>query len=792
MSEESELELIKYLADQGIGKLSVEAKLGRKMTPDELMSYRSVAADRQLRIAMKKARGPKSVAERVREHVAKANDVGDSPLIPRHPRLKERCRYDLEAFGWYYCRRILRHRASKIIRDGLIRKIQDAILHGGQFVVEYGRGAGKTTWCVHIAIVWAILYGHRRYPVIVSATGKLAKKNLKAIKKLLSRGDEILADFPEIAYPIRRLGDVSQRSSSQTFHGQATDIEWASDQIVLPTLRDSTGAVLGPGCGAIVGSVGVKGAVRGANESGQRPDFIVFDDPQTRKIARSPKSVEEVISYIHEDALGLAGQDSTMSAFVTITPQVFGDVATELASESRHAEWSVSIEPFVRKVCPNWDTLVADFVAAYVEDAANHDFARTRSRAWYVENRKAFESVEVLDPLQFDQKREEDAVHHILNLRARLGERSFNAEIMMEVADVSSELTITADLVATRLNGAPRCTLPPGTSEAVAFVDVNVAKGTGLSWGVLACGVGRVTSIVAYGRYPERGSLLPPGGASETEKMKIVANAVHKVARTLTSLPLRNAANERVELTAVGFDIGYQPKAVTRALAVIRKRGFRVGEAVIPCSVPLIGVKGFGWKNYKTQQKNILRRGDHIYATRLKGSKEQYLAEMAPYWREIMQSSFLETPLMPGSCSLYGFSGVEHFEVANEITAEKLVKKYTVEKGGQIETGWDWVATRSNHYCDVFTGCFVLASWYKLYDALPAVVDAAAHYGEVSVGGHLYRKVVPIEHQDDLFDPNKNAALAKNLYGDKAPIIPAKKVINRKPVYKFKRGRWRK
>ena len=140
----TDIEQIRALAAQGIGRYGVEATIGRKMTPDELMAFRKAETVRKLRIAQKKAQGPKSVAERVAAHVARHNDVGEFDVRPRHPRLKEACRYDLEKFMWYYCRRVLKHRPPKLIRDGLIHDVQETILHGGQAVKQHGRGVDES------------------------------------------------------------------------------------------------------------------------------------------------------------------------------------------------------------------------------------------------------------------------------------------------------------------------------------------------------------------------------------------------------------------------------------------------------------------------------------------------------------------------------------------------------------------------------------------------------------------------------------------------------------------------
>ena len=772
------LEQIRALALQGVSRRNAEATIGHPFGAEELQAYRAAATVRQLRIAAKKAQGPKSGADRVADHVASRNDVGEIPP-PRHPRLKERCKYDLELFGWYYCRPLLRHRASPDIRDGLIRDAEECILNGGQSAELYARGGGKTTWICEIAAIWALLYGHRRFVVTIGASLKAAKKNLKTIRRHLARSPEILADFPAIAIPIRHLGGVAQRCASQTYHGQATDIEWGTDQITLPTLRfqrrdaetqsaqssfdGASGAgsgaapqlsptlrtprlcasalnntdILDPACGGILAVTGVGGAIRGANEGGQRPDMLLFDDPQTRKAAASPKLVEGILEYIHSDALGLAGHDSTISAFLTITPQRFGDVATEISSQAKYPEWSVKVQPFIKTLPPNWDQLVQLFCEQYAQDAAAKDYTRKLSTAWYKENAALFEKMETIDPEQYDHGREIDVNHHLLNLRAKMGRAAFDAEIMMHVVDSASEIQIDADRVSSSLNGAPRGICPPGTDTVVGFCDINIKAGAGLSWALVAFGPQRVGAVIDYGRYPADGSPLVPPNSSDLVRNRRVAAAIREIVQLIAGRRIRDARNRAVRIRALGFDRGWLPDVVHRTLYVIRKR--------IPVGFPLVAMRGFPWNKFGTRKADMLRRGDHIFATRSRFG--EYLAFMAPYWREIMQGGYLETPLMPGSLSLFGRDAAEHYRFAQEVCAEKLVRKYQAYSGRETTTAWDWMTTGPEHFCDASTGCFALASWFRAYDALSVTIDGAA------LG-------VKEPHQDDLFDPIKNSALA--------------------------------
>ena len=730
------LEQLRALAMQGIGRLNAEATIGRRMTAEELAEFRKAQTVKALRDrAAKEKKRAASSADRVAKFVASRNEVGEIPA-PKHPRLRERCRYDLEAFGWYYCRALLEHRASADIREGLIKDVQSCILNGGQTAELFARGGGKTTWVDEIAPIWAMLYGHRRFPVIIGASLKAAKKNLKTVKRLLSRSPELLADFPAVVIPIRALGGVSQRAAAQTYHGRATDIEWGTDQITLPTLRDNSGQLLDAGCGSILAVTGVGGAIRGTNEGGLRPDMLLIDDPQTRKIAASPKMVQGVLEYIQSDALPLAGHSTSIAAFLTITPQRFGDVATEISSSEKFQEWAKKVQPFVKQLPPEWEKLVALFCAEYAVDAAAKDYRRTRSTAWYKENRALFEKMETIDAEQYDHAREVDVCHHVLNLRAKLGKTAFDAEIMMKVVDAASEIKIDADRVASALNGRERGLLPIGTDTVVGFCDINIQAGAGLSWVLVAFGPRRTAAVIDYGRYPADGSPLVPPNSSDLLRNRRVAAGVREIVRMIATRRLRDHKNRAVRVRALGFDRGWLPDVLHRTLYVIRKR--------IPVGFPIVAMRGFPWNKFGMRKEDILRRGDHVFATRSRYG--EYLAFMAPYWREVMQSGFLETPLQEGSLSLFGKDAGAHFQYATEVCAEKLVRKYQAYGGKETTTAWDWMTTGQEHFCDATTGAFALASWFRAYDALSQTIDAAA------LG-------VRQPHQDDLFDPMRNSAL---------------------------------
>lgn len=736
------LEQIRALAAQGIGRKAVEATIGRAMSADELDAWRKADTVRRLKIAAKKAKGPASGADRVAKHVSERNEVGEIPP-PRHPRLKERCRYDLELFGWMYFRPFLKHRASADIRDTLIRDAQNCALSGGMTAELIARGGGKTTWIDIILPAWAVLYGHRSFPVTFGASMKAAKKNLKSVKRHFARSPEILADFPAIAIPIRQLGGIAQRCASQTYHGRPTDVEWGSDQITLPMLRDDSGQPLDAGCGAILAATGIGGAIRGANEGGKRPDMVLIDDPQTRKAAASLKMVQGILEYIHSDALALAGHDTTVAAFLTITPQRYGDVATEISTNPTYASnWSIKVQPFIKSFPPNWDEISKLFSVEYAKDAAAKDFTCSRSTAWYRENAALFEKMETIDPEQYDHAREIDVNHHLLNLRAKMGVAAFNAEILMRVQDKESALDIDEETVYTAINGYPRGVCPPETETVCGFCDVNIQAGAGLSWVLVAFARQRVAAIIDYGRFPSDGSPLVPKNAPFQARAEILSEAIMLIVRKMAARKIRDANGREVSFTAFGFDRGWEPKIVMRTVAK--------SERLIPHQFKLFTMLGAGWDSYGAKRKDIVRRHDHMMAVnageldvgRVR-QKLQYLLFMAPYWREIMQSGFLAKPLMPGSLSLFGTDPTEHVQFAREICAERLLRKYQVYRNRRMITAWDWQTTGPEHWCDATTCSIAIASWFRAYDSLADIIDP------VKLG-------VKFPVQGDLFDPESN------------------------------------
>jgi len=651
---------------------------------------------------------------------------------PGDPGLRESCRFDLMKFGVTYCPNLLNHSPSDLMVRSLILPLQNAILYGGQSVVQFPRGVGKTSW-MKIAMVWSVVYGHKRFIMTVAATRDYAKAINEQILLTFEESEPIRRDFPALASPIVALAGNWRKASTQKFEGRPTRMVNSDGYIVLPTIyKTGTDEPVEVAAGSVFYTAGIHGAIRGISRGKQRPDMIFFDDPQTREEAESTAASDKLERLIEGDALGNFGQTDVRSCIMAVTPIRQGDIATRFSDRRLHAAWGSSKQPAIVRKSDLFDELFPAYREAYADDVAAQKQANlagcplTGKQVWanstqfYLDHRDDFAGTEVIDSKNFN-KFEIDAIHHILNVKASYRDQSlFDAEMQMDVSPESEGSALDPDEVASRVNGFPRNVLPPGTFDAVAFIDVNTQKGAGLRWGVTAFGPGRVAAVVNYGQYPADGSALVPKGASPAARRSLVRQAVTEVLKTIVRLPLRHPNGTRVFPIACGVDAGYASDAVHEAVAT-------VAATVNLHGMDLFATLGRAWSQYKVFKKSEEREvvsKDHVYSgvtvKRVNGKvyARKYLGMHADYWREVAQKSFLAEPLTEGSVSIFGDSPSEHRDFANEITYEKLVRTYREDKR-PFRQAWEWVNENPghNHSMDLLYGCFAIACWKDIYRA---------------------------------------------------------------------------
>jgi hypothetical protein len=264
----------------------------------------------------------------------KGREVGPLPGVA-DPVRRARCRLSLRLFAETYTapRFPLAWGADHI---DLIDDLQRVVLDGGQQAEAHPRGSGKTTLC-EVAALWALLYGHRRYLMLVGATEKKAEELLDNIKAEVEANDLLADDFPEVCHPVRMLEGINNRANGQTVGGVRTRIEWGEKIARLPAIAGSAS------CGAIVQVAGITGSVRGAAKmvGGEklRPDLVIIDDPQTDESARSPSQNLTRETVLSGAILGLAGPGKKIAAVMPCTVIRPGDMADLILDRGRHPEW---------------------------------------------------------------------------------------------------------------------------------------------------------------------------------------------------------------------------------------------------------------------------------------------------------------------------------------------------------------------------------------------------------------------------------------------------------------------
>ena len=422
--------------------------------------------------------------ERQAEQSAKGRDIGPIPPVA-DPARRQAARDSLRVFCQTYLSSVFYLGWSE---DHLaaIAQIERTVLDGGQFALAMPRGSGKTS-LLTAAIVWATLYNHRRYAVIISHDAPRAKQIMATVKHYLSIDPLFLADFPEVCLPFARLENISIRAQGQLSEGKPTNLAWRENLIAFSnTAHDG-----------IIESVGIEGSIRGKGHVGStgdtiRPDLALLDDPQSDSIAYSTTEVAARLKIINGAVLGLSGPDQTIAAFAAVTVIAPSDLATQLLDTRQSPLWQGQTFKLIYEF-PTDTTLWEEYKTQYLT-------SKKKANALYKRNRAAMDAgARVAWVERFDKQNEISAIQHAMNLLIR-DEAAFWAEYQNEPRqNTDGKLSITPECVQT--NGLKKGVRPPDAAFTVAYVDVQKEI---LFWTVAAFRQDFTGYVLDYGSYPEQ------------------------------------------------------------------------------------------------------------------------------------------------------------------------------------------------------------------------------------------------------------------------------------------------
>lgn len=618
----------------------------------------------------------------------------------------------------------------------MVSDILFAAKYGGDKAVAAPRSDGKTT-IAECVILFCVITGLLKFPLIAAATGPDAARILDHMKGHLERNDTLAADYPEVCFPIRALEGAPQRAGSQTVGGKRTWLEWKQDYVVLPTVR--TGRKPSRASGAVIMTRGLDAAIRGVRVGVVRPDFVLVDDPETRESVKSEEQTKTRRLTIEQDLAGLGGGDKQLARVILTTimrrttEEGGPTISFEYTDPKQKPSWQGSRFKLLLKESERPD-LVDEYLMRREADFAAGDKHARKSHAWYIENRELIElGAEVSNPSRFNSKRlpdgsqaEVSAIQRCYNIIADRGLEHFQTEYQNDppVESGPIESGITASRIQRQLSGYPRKIVPQDCRVVVQGIDVGKVL---LHWVVRAWRPDGTGFTIDRDTTPVHGTVI---GSDDGLDIAIIRAIKQRMAE-IEAEPYRKPDGEIVPVALTLIDCGYRTAAIYQAC-----REF--GRILIPAM-------GFG-KSAGCTQANFSRDqkpsdskyvGDGwtlVEVDRINWPGIWRANMEADKWKAWEHDRWMTDPAKPGCMFLYGDSSDDprrlssderdHMTYAKQIVAEIEIEE--VHKG-VLRRRWHSKSDK-NHFLDASYMCDVAANMKGirlLRDAVTVAVKPA-------------------------------------------------------------------
>jgi len=636
-------------------------------------------------------------------------DIGPIPPV-ENPRRRARA---IKSFP-YFCRTHLKAAFFLPWADYHKRAaatIQTAVLFGGLFAFAMPRGSGKTTLS-EAAAIWAAICGHSLYSTIIGPSETAGEQRLRNIKTSLSTNDLLLADFPEVIYPIRCLENSSRRAEGQRQAGARTAIAWQTRRIVLPTILDATGKPY-PASGAVITAYGLTGELRGLNHQLQdgtvvRPQLAVCDDPQTRESARSPSQSHYRERVLAGDIAYLAGPTKPIAVVMPCTVIYPDDMADRMLDREKHPEWQGHRTQMVDSF-PD-DLELWDQYADIQRHALRTEQGPGQANAFYKKHRRKMDAGAKVTWKHRHLPTELSAVQHAMNLKIR-DEAAFWAEAQNQPQREEADLAIlTAPEIATKVSGFPRRQFPTPCDRLTAFVDV---QGKLLYWLVAAWEHGFTGYILDYGSWPpQKRSYYTLADARQTLKRRYpgtddeaaIFAGIQELVATLAGHDYRRDDGATLRLSRLMVDANW---GGTSALVNSALRQSPHAGILSPSYGR--GIKASGAPISQWQQSRGKPYGPEWVPTKAKGRHLVGIVYDTNYWKKRFHDA-LALPLgTRAAVHLYHHkNAAQHHQMIADHLAAEVPKKTAHGK----RTVYEWSAKpgQDNHLLDCAVGAMVAAS----------------------------------------------------------------------------------
>lgn len=664
------------------------------------------------------------MADRSRQRSSQAADIW-----PRHgeclergpldPERRRSCEGDFRRFCEVYAPETFRLSWSESHLLA-IQRIEAAVLRGDQFALAMPRGSGKSSLC-RWAVVWAIVYGHSPYTVLVCATDEKASKMLTSIRSSLRYNDLLHEDFPELCCAVRDLNGEPRRANGQHCQQVPTGIVWRSDQIVTPYIE----VPYAQSGESVIEIAGLTGEVRGGQYERRdgatiRPTVAIVDDPQTRRTARSEPEIRSRLETILGDVGYLAGPDSSNGVIVPCTVIRRGDVADQLLDRESHPEFHGQRIKFFESL-PNdaamklWEGEYARLRRIAFADGRPPDEATE----YYRQNQAAMDAGAVVYWTErFNTKKcEISAVQHGMNMLLK-DRTSFAAEYQNEPENAHDLPPITMldeAQIAKKCNGLKAGIAPEGTSHVVGMVDVHDGL---LYYAVAGVASDFSAGIIAYSTYPQQPTSdfrLPTAKITLQDKHPgskedAIQAGLGEIFDLLFGQTWLTADGKELGLSRLLVDTGYVPEAVRAAIQRSEHKASIIGSrgvGLTPESKP--------FSEYDLTPKRVSEWGPkdecrwYVPASgALTRSTPGVIRFDKYFWLASLHARFATPAGRPSGWELYGDKYTDHRSIASHLHGQSPVE---VSARGRSIIQWKPVKGKEDHWLDCLVGCMVAASY---------------------------------------------------------------------------------
>ena len=644
-------------------------------------------------------------AERQRTLSRSGNDIGPIPDC-QNPNRREACLKDPEKFYREYFPGVFKLPFSGDHRE-IIGVFDDVLFNGGFVPLVMPRGSGKTAICRRLAIR-GLIYGIRRYLFYIGATADMANRSLNVIKRELRFNPLLLADFPEICWPIIKLEGKAIKAVGQHVGGEPTSIIWTEGRLVLPTIAGSKAS------GAMIDVAGITGQIRGRNElrsdgTEVRPDMFILDDPQTKSSAMSDGQCNTREEILIADIIEGAGPGEETCGIVPCTIIRKGDFADRLFDRDRHPEFDGYRYRAIKSLPTN--TAAWERFEDVLRDALAEKDKTGKINAYYREHQAELEEGAVVAWPERKKKKYVTALQELMTLKI-LKPGVYGSEYDGEPPDLSVKRDdeLAADVLCHKLTRLDRGIVPADATALTAFIDVQKNL---LYYAVLAWAEGFSGSIIDHGTWPKTGrtwfklnQIAPDFLARATGKTNLEEQLYEGMKRLTTQLLGREWQREAGGVARVGLCLidGNWPESKNVVYQFCRQSPF--AAILMPSRGHYYGAKN---KPISDQvKKEGVRRGlEWEIPNPVAGRPTRHLHWDTNFWKSHIAGRLAAPMGSQGCLSLFGSDHRAHRMLCEHLTSEYRVR---VEVPGRAVDEWQQTPGADNHWWDCVVGAGVAAS----------------------------------------------------------------------------------